>query len=149
MYRLALPHAPGTSRSYTVQMRGRLFSAYGRTVTESWTHVVCPAEQYAVLSGNDTIACEACPEGGDCSGGTLTSVLAGVPGAANAVVQQQHIVARQGYWASQNSSGLTYYKCPNTNAVTCLQGVNGTRVTCAAGYRGLVCNVCDHGYVQS
>jgi hypothetical protein len=101
-----------------------------------------------VLSGNDTIACEPCPEGGDCSGGTLTSVLTGAPGAGNSVVQQQHIVARQGYWASQNSSGLTYYKCPNTNAVTCLQGVNGTRAKCAAGYRGLVCNVCDHGCVH-
>jgi hypothetical protein len=147
VYRLALPHAPGTSSAYTLQMRGRLLSAYGRTVTERWTHVVCSTLQYAVLSGNDTIVCRPCPEGGDCSGGTLPLLLAAAPGAANAVVQQQHIVAREGYWASQNSSGLTYYRCPNTNALTCLQGVNGTRTKCATGYRGLVCNVCDHGCV--
>ena len=149
VYRLALPRTPGTSSSYTLQIRGRLFSSYGTVDTERWTHVVCSAEQYAVLSGNDTIACQPCPEGGDCSGGTLTLLLAGASGAGNAVVQQQHIVAREGYWASQDSSGLTFYKCPNTNAVTCLQGVNGTRAKCAAGYRGLVCNVCDDGYVKS
>ncbi len=149
VYRLALPRVPGTSSSYTLQIRSRLLSAYGRTDTEAWNHVVCSTLQYAVLSGNDTVVCLPCPEGGDCSGGTLASLLAAVPGAANAVVQQQHIVARQGYWASPNSSGLAYDKCPNTNAVTCLQGVNGTRSRCAAGYRGLVCNVCDHGYVHT
>jgi hypothetical protein len=146
-YRLALPHAPGTQKSLTVQVRARLFSGTGPVDTQIWTHVVCSTTQYAVLSGGDAITCKPCPEGGDCSGATLAPLLTAQPGPANSVVLQDHVVARQGWWASQNSSGLLYYKCPNSNAVTCLQGANGTRSQCAPGYRGLVCNVCDNGCV--
>ncbi len=146
-YRLALPHAPGTQKSLTVQVRARLYSGTGPVETLVWTHVVCSTTQYAVLSGGDAITCRPCPEGGDCSGATLAPVLEAQPGPANSVVLQEHVVAQQGWWASLNSSGLLYYKCPNSNAETCLQGANGTRSQCAPGYRGLVCSVCDDGCV--
>jgi hypothetical protein len=148
-YRIALPHDRGTSVSYTLITRVRLFADHGAVTALTWTHVVCGVDEYSVLSGNDTVACLPCPEGGDCSGATLSPLLAIAPGSANDVVLQEHVVAREGWWASQTSSGLAYYKCLNNFAVTCLQGVNGTKVQCAAGYTGVLCDVCAVGYVHS
>lgn len=65
------------------------------------------------------VSCEPCPLGGDCSGNTLTSLLASVPGPANSVVQQANIVALPGFWASNTSDGLSFFKC--NNPVSCIQ----------------------------
>ncbi len=60
-----------------------------------------------------------CPIGGDCTGTTLSSILASVPGPANSVVQQSNIVAQLGFWASNTSDGLSFFKC--TSPVSCIQ----------------------------
>ena len=72
--------------------------------------------------GNDTVSCQECPLGGDCSGVNivqpsldLADPFAAVtePSAALVdVVQADHIVAAPGWWASQASDGLMFYKCP-------------------------------------
>ena len=49
----------------------------------------------------------------------------------------QLITAQPGYWASETSDGLTFYKCPLVGA--CLPGSNGTRASCAVGYGYIAC----------
>ena len=162
---LALPR--GSSFAYSLQVRARLYSSTGRPLTLQWTYLRCRTDEYAVFSGVDAIACEPCPLGGDCTGdalpaaelvpdGVLASVVAEesevVDGgnakvvAASAVVQQKHITARPGYWAPDDSDGLTFYECPA--AYACLQGGNGSRAQCAQGYSGVLCTVCAPGYFQ-
>ena len=127
-------------------MRARLFSTPGTPTTLQWTHRTCLPSEYAKLTGKDAITCQPCPEGGDCTGATLRPLLLTAPGPSNRVIQQQHIVAQTGYWASSESNGLAFFKCRNGPTATCLQGVNGTRSTCAAGYSTVLCNVCSVGY---
>jgi hypothetical protein len=107
---------------------------------------VCTVDEYSVLSGYDTVTCLPCPEGADCTGSTLPSVLSALEGPSNQVVQQEHLVAREGWWASQTSDRLTYYQCGIPAA--CLQGVNGSLSTCSEGYGSLLCDVCIKGYYQ-
>ena len=129
-----------------------LFSSPGATTTLLWSYVRCADDEFSVFSGVDTVTCQSCPSGADCSGSTLvSSLLANAAGSTNgsgsvtaAVVVQQSITAQPGYWASSDSDGLTFYACPNPNA--CLPGVNGTRSQCATGYTGVLCTVCSPGY---
>ncbi len=60
------------------------------------------------------------------------------------MVQQQHIVAREGFWTAPHSSGLLFYQCPRSLA--CIPGVNGSRSACESGHIGLLCDVCAVGY---
>ncbi len=107
---------------------------------------MCAVDEFSVLTGNDTITCRPCPLGGDCSGATLPSLLSALAGPSNGVVQQSHIVAMEGWWASPASDGLTFYPCGIAGA--CLQGYNGTRSRCSTGYAGLLCNACAQGYFE-
>ncbi len=132
------------------QVRARLFSSTGQSSTVQWTHKTCRVTEYAVLSGVDTVSCEPCPEGGDCSGSTQRSLLEAAPGPSNRVVQLQNVVALGGYWASSQSDGRSFVKCRTSSSVqACLPGVNGSKVTCAEGYSGTICDVCAVGYVRS
>ena len=147
-YTVQLSQAKGTTRPYTLQVRTMLFSSPGATTTLSWSFVRCAGDQFTVFSGVDTVQCERCPTGGDCSGTTLPSDMLTVNTSQGAistqVVVQQHIAAQSGFWASDASDGLTFYKCPLPEA--CLPGVNGTKAQCATGYAGVLCSVCDIGY---
>ncbi len=94
------PCTPG----YMHQIRTLMISTTGPETLLLWTHRVCSLQQFAVLSGNDTVECRACPEGGDCTGATLALVLQDVPGPANLVVQQSNIVALPGWVGSTRQS---------------------------------------------
>ena len=89
----------------------------------SWTHVVCTSSEYAVVSGNDTVTCVSCPEGGSCAAETALPVddLQGVAGLLTGVVVQQAIPAQPGYWATSTSDDLAFYSCPVAEA--CIGGV--------------------------
>ena len=124
----------------------------------SWTYVQCTTTQYGVISGNDTVTCYPCPDGGACDASVALDVAAlqaanvtsnGVSTTASGldgVVVQQGVVARSGYWAPSNSDGSTFYACPIADA--CLAGGNGTRSRCADGYVGVLCSVCADGYFE-
>jgi hypothetical protein len=119
---------------YTLQIQAVLFSKAGDVSTVLWEYKRCLDTEYAVLSDGDSIVCQPCPEGGDCSTDDV-----------DVVVQQGDIVARAGWWASAASSGEKFYRCPVEQA--CLHG-NGTRAQCAVGYRGIACSVCALGYFE-
>ena len=133
-----------------MQVYVSLGSSVGTTLTVHWKYVSC-AGQYAVISGNDTVACEPCPSGAVCdptlhAASTVlddnSSVSVAVGGTVvrqsvlHDVVVQQSIVAGRGWWASDSSAGLTYYPCAIVDA--CLGGVNDSRATCGQGYTGTV-----------
>ncbi len=126
--------APG---QYNLLVRAAMAGAQGRPELLAWEYLRCSAAQYAVITGEDSIRCEECPQGGDCSGGALGL-------APEAVVTQSDIVSRVGWWASGSSSGLRYYECVLREA--CLPGRNGTRSQCAEGYGGATCSVCSDGF---
>ena len=76
---------------------------------------------------------------------------------ASVVVTQDDIVAQPGFWASSQSTGLTYYPCPI--AAACLQPQLPAsrhvdvapvpyRAQCATGYYGIACSVCADGYYE-
>jgi hypothetical protein len=106
---------------YTLQVRAKLFSSVGPDATFQWTYRRCASTEYAIITGNDTVTCEPCPDGGDC---TVAAAVRGHPGdpamvsSGNTsvleegglfnVVQQQHIMAQAGFWASQTANGLKY-----------------------------------------
>ena len=58
-----------------IQVRTKLFGGVGLATTVVWTFARCAATEYSVLSGNDTLTCEPCPVGADCSGDVLYSTL--------------------------------------------------------------------------
>ena len=125
----------------------------GADQTLQWTYVVCSSSQFAVISGNDTITCESCPSGADCSGNDQlqelpSSLMSGATTSAGVVgvVTQSAVAAQPGYWASSDTNSLNFYPCFNPAA--CLAGSNGTRSKCATGYTGTLCSVCDIGYFQ-
>ena len=125
----------------------------GADLALQWTYVVCSSSQYAVISGNDTITCESCPSGADCSGNDQlqelpSSLMSGATTSAGVVgvVTQSAVAAQPGYWASSDTNSLNFYPCFNPAA--CLAGSNGTRSKCATGYTGTLCSVCDIGYFQ-
>ena len=136
--------ARGVTQPYTLQLRTRLFSSAGPETAFQWSYVVCSTTQYARPVGNDSVTCEECPTGGDCSGLQLANVasdseLAATTDAADvsSQVTAQLIVAMPGYWTAPASESLTsesdtlasattaFYACPNPAA--CLPGslVNG------------------------
>ena len=130
-YYVTLKQARGTSVAYTLQVVTKLFSSIGPTQTVTWNLVRCGTSQYSEFSGNDTVTCVDCPEGGDCSGtGLLAAQEAAAGNSTNSslagmttvdlqnalVVTQANIVALPGYWASTGSSGLKYYSCPIPSA---------------------------------
>ena len=101
----------------------------------------------------DTVECEPCPAGGDCTGSTFSPQQLTIDSSisssalasdASIVVQQRHIAAQAGYWTPPDSDGLTFYRCPRPSS--CLPGENGTRSVCAEGYEGVMCTVCSPGY---
>ena len=99
--------------------------------------------------GNDTVSCQDCPPGGDCSGAADTSVsldqldpFASVDSSGVGlvgVIQADAIVAAPGYWASQSSNGLKYYACPIPAACqVCVQELVRLavhRAQCTIGHR--------------
>ena len=139
-------------------MRSRLFTTTGSPLVLQWTHVVCDASHFAVVSGNDTVTCEACPPGGQCALSAALSSVSVAPSSNDSeqsttrssllsnVVVQQAIVAQPGWWASTSSDGSTFYPCPIPSA--CLPGGNGSRARCADGYAGVLCGVCADGYIE-
>ena len=99
-----------------------------------------------MISKVDTITCEPCPIGGDCSGSQLSaSTLRGNGYGMIDVVQEEHIVALPQYWASMTSN-TTFYPCPIADA--CLHGGNTSKSMCAEGYSGLLCATCSDGYFE-
>ena len=121
----------------------------GADQTLQWTYVVCSSSQFAVISGNDTITCESCPSGADCSGNDQlqelpSSLVSGATTGVVGVVTKGAVSAQTGYWASSDTNSLNFYPCPNPAA--CLAGSNGTRSKCATGYTDTLCSVCDIGY---
>jgi predicted outer membrane repeat protein len=72
----------------------------------------------------DGVKCKACPEGGDCRGGTSLDSL-------------------QGWWRSADSAEVLF-TCPIRES--CVAG-NGTgAASCELGYEGPVCALCSPGY---
>ena len=139
-YLLSLPAAG----SFTFQVRSRLFTTVGTSVIIPWSHVVCSSDQYAVVSGNDTVSCAPCPVGGDCSlGAALSAADVMPPGAVAAnngsvlseVVVEDSIVAQSGYWASSLSTGLVYYKYGGLT----LRPADAALTFCALFVRLLMC----------
>jgi hypothetical protein len=123
-------------RAYTLQVRAQLFGEPGVATTHGWTYVRCSATQFTRFAADDSVECVECPTGGDCS----------PRGGVDDVVQLQHVVAQQGWWASPHSDGRRFYRCPV--AAACLPGVNGTRSQCERGYGGVACSVCITGYFE-
>ena len=148
-YVVSLP-AAGT---HTLQAQAVLSGTAGPALVLQWSYVRCNSMQYGVISGNDTLVCVACPSGGDCSttpssadeqaNSSTTAITAG---SSVAAVTQSDIVAQAGWWASDGSSGLVFYKCAIAEA--CLSGGNGSRARCRAGYVGIACSVCADGYFE-
>ena len=154
-YSVSLTLARGSSYAYTLQVRTRLFSSYGVVVTVPWTFVRCAATEFSSLSGNDSVECVPCPEGGDCSGDNvpvsmlvadtgLVDVNSSTAAAAAVVVAPALVMAQAGYWMSPDADDLTFYKCPQPYA--CLAGNGDARSRCATGYEGVLCSVCSPGY---
>ena len=141
-YSVQLTQARGTLQAYTLQVRTRLYSSAGPETTLLWSYDRCSASEFAVFSGVDTVTCEPCPAGGDCSGAALT-VDADLASSV-IVVKQDAVAAKPGYWASNSADDLKFYECPVPSA--CLPGVNGSRSVCATGYSGILCTVCSPGY---
>ena len=148
-YTLSLTKA----QAYTLQVHSLLYTSAGTNLVLLWTYVACSADQYSVLSGNDTVTCVPCPSGGLCK---LEAAIPAVEvlnettprrqSVLDDIVVQGGIIANSGYWASTSSDGLTFYSCPIAEA--CLPGANGTRVQCRAGYAGVLCSVCDDQYFE-
>lgn len=105
-----------------------------------WTYARCDPTKYSVLVQGDSLQCRPCPLGADCTGRTTTLVSVDPTSPISDVVQLRDVVAQQGYWASDRSDGLKYYKCPIAEA--CELGRNGSRAVCALGYTGLACSIC-------
>ena len=141
-YSVQLSQARGTLQAYTLQVRARLFSSTGPETTLLWSYDRCSASEFAVFSGVDTVTCEPCPAGGDCSGSALTADPT-LP-SSEVVVKQEAVAAQPGFWASNTANDLNFYECPVPSA--CLPGVNGSRSVCATGYSGVLCTVCSPGY---
>ena len=57
---------------------------------------MCDLDEYTVFSGVDTVSCEPCPVGGDCTGRVVEGELEAVQGRGNRVVQLQNAVALPG-----------------------------------------------------
>jgi hypothetical protein len=129
-YRLRL----STPGPYTLQARALALNTTGDVSVISWTYKRCSDDEYADLSG-DGVTCHPCPRGGDCAAASVADV-----------VQQRHVVARAGYWASASSDGSRFYACPIPSA--CLGRGNGTstRARCASGFDGVLCSSCAAGY---
>ena len=80
-----------------LQVSTQLYSSTGPVDSVVWTMTRCSTTQYAIFSGNDTVTCEQCPVGGDCSGDALTAAVANSSAAdfeASVVVTQSGIVAQ-------------------------------------------------------
>ena len=94
--------APGT---YTLQVHTLLFSSQGVDTALQWTYRACAVDEFGVVSGNDTVTCQPCPQGGSCAQSPLpsTDAFAGL-------VTQADILAQPGFWASPTSDGLTFYR---------------------------------------
>ena len=138
MYTLALRSAG----SFALQVHSLLFTSPGTDTVVSWNYVRCSTTQFALVTGNDTVTCVACPVGGRCDGGTdVTS-----DGTSAGIVQLSDVVAQDGYWAAPDSTTGVFYQCPVVDA--CVSGGNGTRALCSPGYTGVLCSVCDAGYFE-
>jgi hypothetical protein len=111
-----------------------LFAKAGDITTVLWEYKRCLSTEYAVLTDGDGIVCKPCPEGGDCSTSDVSEVI-----------ELNEVVAQQGWWASDSSSGAKFYSCPVKDA--CLAG-NGSRAQCAPGYSHVACSVCALGYFE-
>ena len=125
-----------------------VFGTAGSPLVLSWTYVVCSSDQYAIVSGNDTIACAPCPEGGSCA--AAAAAAAGVTAdvdlpasLSSGVVVQQTILAQPGYWASADVTDTKFYTCPVAQA--CIGGKRwravGDVVACCC-YRAPPCLCC-------
>jgi hypothetical protein len=120
---------------YTLQVQAVLAGRAGDVVSVQWEYRRCRSDQFAVISGSDSIECKACPSGGDCTPSSVTDI-----------VTQADIVAREGYWASPSSDGSRFYSCPTLGA--CVGGGNGSRAVCATGYASVACSLCADGYFE-
>jgi hypothetical protein len=120
--------------AYTLQVQAVLYSKAGDITTVLWEYKRCLSTEYAVLTDGDSIVCKPCPEGGDCSTSDVSEVI-----------ELNEVVAQQGWWASESSSGAKFYSCPVKDA--CLAG-NGSRALCAPGYSHVACSVCALGYFE-
>jgi hypothetical protein len=85
---------------------------------------VCP-EGYYTPTGRAGTACEVCPAGGYCAGGSV------VP------------EALVGWWSAV-ADPLNFKHCVNAGACT-----GGEPASCAAGYTGPLCSMCEAGYYRS
>jgi hypothetical protein len=120
--------------AYTLQVQAVLYSKAGDITTVLWEYKRCLSTEYAVLTNGDSIVCKPCPEGGDCSTSDVSEVI-----------ELNEVVAQQGWWASEESSGAKFYKCAIPES--CLAG-NSSRAQCAPGYSHVACSVCSLGYFE-
>ena len=92
-----------------------LFSSPGSAATLLWSFVRCAVDEFSSFSGVDTITCQSCPAGADCSGNSLSSSLLTVEAptgaVATSVVVQQYIAAQSGYWASEQVWARVAFVC--------------------------------------
>ncbi len=121
--------------SYTFQVQALVGGRAGPVTTVLWEYHRCSSEEFAVLSSGDAVMCRPCPGGADCSTQSLSAVMT-----------QRDIVAQAGYWASPDSDGSRFYRCPL--AESCLRGSNGTRSRCAVGYAHVACSQCADGFFE-
>jgi hypothetical protein len=125
------------TRVYTLQVRAMFDGEGGNAAVMTWEHKLCTADEYAVLTDGDAIRCEVCPRGGDCT-----------PRSPFAVVEQRDIVAQAGWWASDASDGLKYYRCPLAGSCKAGASGNGSRAVCETGYAHVACSLCADGYFE-
>jgi hypothetical protein len=133
-------------RGRTLQVRLTLSDgSRGEVFTVTWEYIRCSAAYYTRFTQDgyaDAVECVPCPKGGDCE-----------PRNATAIVKLADVVAQEDWWASESSSGRTFYECPIKGS--CLSphsAVNATsvdvapRALCAPGYAGVLCSACDKDY---
>jgi hypothetical protein len=126
-----------TPQPYTLQVQAVLGGRAGDVVSVLWEYRRCSSDEYAELTNGDAVTCHPCPIGGDCA-----------PANPLDIVQLKDVVSQAEWWASTESDGKLFYRCPIPLA--CLPGAksatgssNATRRTeCAEGYAGVLCSTC-------
>lgn len=130
---------PTVDRNYLMAIRAKneLGTPSVEPVSHSWRYEDCDKNFFAVVDDiTGALACEPCPLGADCPGGLL---------------QQVAVQAEEGWWSSDDSPALRFYKCPIEEACRGKEVTsNGTEVKagCAKGYTGLLCALCADGYFR-